>query len=815
MLGLLHDLRHGLRLFRRRLGFAAIAILTVGVGVAATATIFSAVEGTLLRPWPFPGSERLGVILATWPERDVRSGSVNYADYEDWRKAGIFEYVAVYAGEPLDLAGGAGEAQRVRGLQISEDFFQGLGLAPVLGRLPASEEYGIGAARVALLSHQLWQDRFGGDGEITGRTLRLNGEATTVIGVMPAELDVMEGELYLPLRPTPERLEGWRDRDSFAFSSLARLKAGQTFERARAELGAIAARIEADWPQLREGSSADIVPLAERMVGQETRVILWVLLGAVSFVLLIGCVNLANLQLAQATGRGREFAIRSSLGAGRGRLVRQLLAESLMLAVVGGLIGVLLSAGGIRVLIALAPSDVPRMDRISLNSTVLGFALLVSLASAIVFGLLPALRASSEGPSRALADSAFGSTGGRRGRRTLNVLVGAELALAVVLLAGAGLMLRSVASLRDVDPGFDVEDMVTFKLILPPARYETGRPVVAAFTQLRERLVALPGVESATATSSLPLGGGGFILFRSFLPEGRQEPPDGVEVRGNWDVVQPGYFETMGLPLVAGRMFTEADDERSVPVIIVNREFAREMFGSSEEALGKRVRSWRDENMYREIVGVVENIRYFGAGDEIRGVVYVPHRQTTAGPLRFAWRGMAMAVRTVGSSGVVGALRAEVRAFDPDIALASMTTMGQIFEDSIAERRFAARLLSAFAGLALLLATMGIYGVLSYAVAQRHREFGVRMALGARAGDVRRMVLKEAGLTAVIGVVVGLVGALTITRVLSGLLYGVGATDPRAFAGAIAVLVAVAVVASWIPAERATRVDPMQAMRPE
>jgi putative ABC transport system permease protein len=625
---------------------------------------------------------------------------------------------------------------------------------------------------------------------------------------MPVELEVIPEELYVPLRPSPEALEGWRDRDSFGFTSLARLRAGQTFDQARAQLVALASRIEGDWPQLREGSSADIVPLSERMVGADTRATLWVMLGAVAFVLLIGCVNLANLQLAQATGRGRELAIRSALGAGRGRLIRQLMAENSLLALVGGAVGVLLSLGGIRLLLRLAPSDVPRIDQVGLNATVLSFALLVSLASAVVFGLLPALRASGQGPSRALADSAFGSTGGRRGRRVLGALVGAELALAVVLLAGAGLLLRSVASLRNVDPGFDVENMVTFRLTLPPTRYETGQPVVAAYTRLRERLAALPGVENASATSALPLGGGGFILFRAFLPEGRPEPPDGVEVRGNWDVVQPGYFQTMGLPLIAGRGFTEADNESAIPVIIVNREFARTMFGSVDDALGKRVRSWRDENVYREIVGGAENIRYFGADDEISGVVYVPHRQTT-------WRSMAMALRTARIPGVVGTVRADVRDFDPDIAMTSVTTMSQIFEDSIAERRFAARLFSAFAGLALLLAAMGVYGVLSYAVAQRTREFGVRMALGARSGDVRRMVLREAGATVVVGTTIGLVGAFAITRVLSGLLYGVTATDPRTFAGAIAVLATVAVGASWIPAHRATRVDPMQAMRPE
>ncbi|KPK81243.1 MAG: hypothetical protein AMS25_07165 [Gemmatimonas sp. SM23_52] len=809
MTGLLRDLRHGQRLLRKRPGFTAIALLTIGVGVAATTTVFSVIEGTLLRPWPFPGSERLVVPLATHPAQGLVWSSINYGDYEDWREAGVFEHVAAYFNGAVDLADGSGEPERIRLTRFSEDYFATLNVAPTLGRLPTAEEYGPSGPPVGLLSYGLWQSRFGGDREVVGRTVRLNGEPVTMIGVMPAELDVLPASLFVPLRPSPGALENWRDRDNYMFGALGRLRPGETIDEARAHLQTIAARIESDWPQLREGISADLVPLSEWVIGDETRTLLWVMLGAVAFVLLIGCVNLANLLLARATGRGRELAIRTAMGAGRLRLVRQLLVESLVLAVAGGALGVLLSLGGIRVLVSLAPPDVPRIEGVDLSTVVLGFALLVSLASALVFGLLPALRATSLGPARALAEAAFGSTRGQRGRRTLGALVAAELALAVVLLAGAGLMLRSVAGLRDVDPGFDVENMLTFKLTLPPARYTGGQPVVGAYVRLRERLEAVPGVESATVTSALPLGGGGFILFRAHLPEGRPEPPTGEEVRGLWDVIHPGYFATMGLPLIAGRGFSEADDEGSVPVMIVNREFARMMFGSLDDALGARVRSWRDENIYREIVGIVENVRYFGAGDEIRGVVYVPHRQVT-------WRSMAVAVRTATDpEDVASAVRAAVRDFDPNVALASFTTMEQIFEDSVAERRFAATLLSTFAVLALLLAAVGIYGVLSYAVAQRTREFGVRMALGARAADVRLMVLREAGVSVFAGVGLGLAGALGLTRVMSGMLFGVTATDPLTFASAIAVLVATALAASWMPAVRATRVDPMEAMRPE
>jgi len=809
MTGLINDLRHALRLFRKRLGFTVIAVLTIGVGVAATTTIFSAIEGTLLRPWPFPGSERLMMVQTTWPARGITVSSVNYADYEDWREAEIFESVTALAFGERDLADGAGEPERINTVIHSEDFFATLGVAPTLGRLPHADEYGTGAPAVAVLTYGMWQSRFGGDRDVIGRTIRLNGEPATIVGVVSPELDVFQTPLFIPLRPSRQTLAGWRDRDSRSFLAIARLRLGQTLEEARAQLVAIEARIERDYPQLRAGSSADLVPFAEWAVGSQTRTILWVMMGAVVFVLLIGCVNLANLQLAAAARRERELAIRSAIGAGRRRLVRQLLTESVLLAPAGGALGIFLALAGIDLLIALAPSNVPRLEQVGLNTTVLAFALAVSFGSTLIFGLLPAWRATRQGPWHALADASFGSTSGPKGRRFLNGLVAAELALAVVLLAGAGLMLRSVASLRDDDPGFDVEDMITFRMTLPATRYETGRPLVDAYARLREGLEAVPGVESVAVTSVLPLGGGGYLLSRVHLPEGRPEPPDGQEVAANWDVVHPGYFAALGLPLIAGRDFTSADAEGSIPVMIVNREFARLMFGSVEEALGKRVRSWRDENIYREIVGVAENVRYFGAGAPTIGVVYVPHRQAT-------WlRAAGIGVRTRDVSGTSAAIRAAVRAFDPDVALASFSTMSRLLEDSIAARRFAAQLLTGFAALALLLAALGIYGVLSFAVAQRNREFGVRMALGARAADVRSMVLRESGVCVLVGFGLGLAGAVAITRVMSGLLFGVSATDSTTFGGVIVVLAVAALAASWIPAARATRVDPVQAMRPE
>jgi len=804
------DVSFGLRQFWKNPGFTTVAVLTIAVGVGATTTIFSAIEGTLLRPWPFPNAERLVTVLPTWPQQDAVGTSVNYADYEDWRNAGIFQEVTVYGVDFRDLAVGSGEPERISTVIHSEDYFKTLGVAPSMGRPPQADEYGFGAPAVAVLTHGYWQRRFGSDSEVIGRTIRLNGESATIVGVMPPELNVLPAPVFIPLRPSPETLAGWRDRDSFAFLALARLHLDQTIEAADAQLVSIQARIERDNPHLRGGTSATLMPLADWVVGTNTRTILWVTMGAVIFVLLIGCVNLANLQLAGATRRARELAIRSAIGACRRRLLRQLLAESLMLALAGGALGVVLSLIGIDLLVALAaPSNVPRIAGIGLNAPVLAFALVASVASAAIFGLMPALLATRQGPSQALADASFGSTSGPKGRRFLNGLVAAELALAVVLLAGAGLMLRSVAGLRNVDPGFDIENLITFDLIIPATRYESGQSIVEAHTELKERLEAVPGVESVAVTSALPLGGGGFMLFRAHLPEGRPEPPDGNEVIGNWDMVYPGYFAAMRLPMIAGRGFTSDDNEDALPVMIVNREFARLMFDSVEEALGKRVRSWRDENVYREIVGVVENVRYFGAGDADRGIVYVPYRQTTL------LRAASFAVRTRDGLGTGSAIRAATQDFDSDIALASFTTMSQTFEASIAGSRFSARLLTACGALALLLASMGIYGVLSYAVAQRNREFGIRMALGATSAHVRRMVLRESGSSVIIGAGLGLAGAFAITRVMSGLLFQVSATDPLTLGGVIVALALAALAASWIPVARATRLDPTRAMRLE
>lgn len=802
------DVRFALRALTRAPFFTAIAVLTLVLGIGATTTIFSVLEGVLLRPWPFPEAARL-VVPVTWRPAIGDRISVNYGDYEDWRAAKVFDAVTVYDYFSGDMAAAAGDPERVIGLRSSEDFFRTIRVGTVLGRLPAPEEHSAGAEPVLVLSHAFWRSRFTGDSSIVGSSVRLGGLENTVIGVLAPEADVLEVALFAPLRPSAETLVAYRDRDNFAFRSIARLAPGRDVAATRAALQAVAARIEREHAALRAGTSADVVPLARWVVGDELSRILWVALGAVALVLLIGCANLANLLLARGMRRERELAVRAALGAGRARLIAQLLVESFVLALLGGAGGVLLSRVAVRAIVAHASADLPRLDGVGLNLAVLGFGFALALTSAVLFGLLPALRSTAVAGARVLADRGTGGDGGVRGRRWRGALVVAEVALTVVLLAGAGLMLRSLRGVMTVEPGFDTSNVVTFIVSLPTARYPEREQVLASHDELRSRLAALPGVIGVAQASQLPLGAAPGYLVRAFLAEGAAEPPAGPEVTGPWEIVTPGYFAVMRQPLRYGREFTTTDTDASAPVMIVNREFARRMYGDEASALGKRVRSWRDENVYREIVGVVDDVRYFGAGDEIRPVAYVPLRQDSR-------RGLMVVVRTERDpASLVPSMRGEVRDFDRDLAAAAFTTMRQAFDASIASRRFAASLLTTFAALALLLAALGIYGVLTITVAQRTREFGVRMALGAAAADVRGMVLYDAALLVGLGCALGVMGALLASRVLSAVLFGVTATDPLTFGGVVGVLVALGLLASWLPALRATRVDPVHAIRAE
>ncbi|HEV8199644.1 MAG TPA: ABC transporter permease [Candidatus Polarisedimenticolia bacterium] len=822
MRGLPFDVRLSLRSLLRHPRFAVAAVLTLALGIGSATIIFSILEAVLLRPWPYPGVERI-VVPASVNLATGDRWSIAYADFQDWQEEKIFDGVAVYDTLDLDFNPGK-EPVRLTTARVSPDFFRVLGVPQALGRDFHPEEFVPETERHIILGDPLWRSAFGGDDGILGRKVVLSGVPFTVVGVMPPGFAwPREATAWIPLRqklPDPDLTR----RDNFIFSGIARLRPDQPLAATRARLEVLAKRIEQDDPAARKGVSLTAVPLGEWIVGPAVSRALWLLLAAVGSVLLIGCVNVANLLLARGSARRHELAVLAALGAGKGRIVRQLMADSLLLAVAGGAAGILLAVWGLGSVAALGPADVPRLAEARFNAPVALFACLVSLLTALLTGIAPALQISSLQPGLAIDTGGRGGTGSRRGARLRDVLVAVELALSLVLLTGAGLMARSLSRLQRVDTGIDVMELETAHLTLSSARYATKEARWSFYESLIERLEATPGVRAAAASSAIPLGGGGFYLGRSFLAEGRPAPPAGPEVQAMWNVVTPGYFETTGMVIKKGRDFTARDEDGSTPVAIVNEAFARAMF-PGEEALGKRAKSWRDENVPREIVGVVQDVRYFGAGDEIRPLFYVPHRQNT-------WGAMVVTVRAArpgaGSPGaaapgagtgeapsLAASLRAAIATLDRDLPIGDVRTMSQTMTDSMARPRFNALLLSTFAALALVLAAVGLYGIVSYSVAQRTREIGVRIALGARTTDVHRLVLGRTLRLLAFGLLAGTAGALAVTRLMAGLLFEVAPWDPAAFAAGSVVLASVAIAAAWLPARRAARVDPMTALRSE
>ena len=597
-------------------------------------------------------------------------------------------------------------------------------------------------------------------------------------------------------------------RDNMIFRAVARLKSGVPIEQAGAAMATIASRLEAEFPESRKGWTNKAIPLREYIVGDELQLALMVLLASVGFVLLIACVNVANLLLARAATREREIAIRVALGSGRLRLIRQLLTESGVLALMGGGAGLLLAFWGVDLLTAIAPADVPRLAEVKIDLRVLAFTIGTSVVTAILFGLIPALHASKVNLNESLKEGGRSSTEGARGGRIRSALVVAEVVLSLVLLAGAGLMVRSFMRLQQVDPGFNTNNLVTMSINCPSKRYPDEAKTVAFYKSVVDRVAASPGVESAAVSSALPVGGGGFYLGRVFLIEGHPEPPAGPDTPAQWNVMGPGYFETMGIRLVQGRSFDERDTAESNKVIIINESFARKAF-PNQDPLGKRIRSWRDENLLREIVGVVQDVRYFGRDDELRGLVFVPHTQNT-------WRSMSLVVRTTADpAAMISSIRDQVWSVDKDLAIADPRTMDETLARSVAPRRFSMILLAVFAAVAMVLATLGVYSVLSYTVAQRSHELGVRMALGAQAGDVVKLVLVHGMKLTCMGTAIGLLSAFGLTRLMKSLLYEVSTTDPATFAAVTVLLLGTGLVACLIPARRAARVDPMVALRYE
>jgi putative ABC transport system permease protein len=800
------DVQYGARMLAKSPGFLAVAVLTLALGIGANTAIFSVINAILLRPLPYDEADRL-MILSEWSEQVPRM-SFSVANLKDVRdQSTVFETLVGFNGASLILTGEGGEAERLNGRQVTSGLFATLRKPPIVGRAFTPDEDKPGADRVVLLGEGFWERRFGRDPKVVGKSLSLSGETFTVIGVMPKTLhgSWKNNDVFTSLLRVEDKIGGENQRGNHpGIYVIGRLKPGVTVEQARADVVGIAKRLAEQYPNSNARQSMQLQPLLEVFVG-DLRPALMFLLGAVAFVLLIACANVANLLLARAANRQREIAVRMALGAQRGRLIRQLLTESVLLSVLGGTLGVAFAYWSLRGLVASLPANVPRADEIRLDAAVLAFTAGIALMTGLVFGIAPAFKIVSAGGPEPLKEGGRGTIGAGH-HRLRDTLVVAEISLALVLLVGAGLLLRSFFRVLQADGGFRSGGVITASVPLPQTRYDDHAKRVAFLERVLEGVRALPGVQTASAT--LPLLGG---WQTSFSVEGKPEPPPGQRPSADIARVAPDYFSAMGVRVLQGRVFTERDRTDAPPVCMVDETFVAKQF-PGEDPLGKRVKfGGLDDkgNPWMEVVGVVAHVKNYGVDQESRVELYLPYLQNSAGSL-------TLLVHTDGDPARLGtSLRSAVSAADPGLPVFSLRTLEELMAERTAQRRLAVILISVFAALALLLAAVGIYGVMSYAVTQQTQEIGIRMALGAERDHILRMVLRHGTLMSLAGVGIGLTVALGLARLITSLLFQTSAADPPTFSIVPVLLVAVALVACYVPARRATRVDPMVALRYE
>ena len=802
---LFQDLRYGFRMLYKNPGFTVVALLALALGIGANTAIFSVVNSVLLRPLSYSDPARLVMI---WENHQQRGGPerewASPADFRDYQEqTNSFEHITAFLGWGPTLTG-QGEPEDLLGAAVSHDTFAMLGIQPTLGRTFSEEEDRPGAEKVVVLSNQLWNRRFASDPTIIGKNIALSDENYTVIGVMPRGFTfpvLTNAELFRAIKPTIAGLQGC-DRGCVILRLIARLKSNVPIEAARAEMNAIAVQTAERYPESNKGVGTTLVPLQEQLVG-DVRPAMLVLLGAVGLVLLIACANVANLLLARAATREKEVAIRAALGASRTRLIRQHLTESLTLAFIGGTLGLILAFWLVHLLVSFAPKGTPRIGEISIDPIVLAFTCGIALFTGIAFGLAPALLSSKANLGNALKEGGRDSAVTSRGARIRSALVVFEVALALMLLIGAGLLIKSFVNLQHIDPGFNPRSALRVDVSLPRTRYPARNQPAVFYKQLIERIAALPGVQSVGGISRLPLSGGG--TDSEFEIDGRPPSEPGHQMVAWYSSVTPDYFRTLGIRLIKGREPAESDTADSPKVVFISEMMARRYF-SDEDPVGKRLVFGSDK---REIVGIVSDVSHFGLTQDARPAMYFPHAQSPA-------RGMSLVVRTASNPlALTASIRNQVSSLDQNLATSNVMTLEELVGSSLAEPRFTLLLLGSFAGVALVLSAIGVYGVVSYSVSQRSHEIGVRMALGAQVSDVLRLVIAQ-GMTLVLGGVgVGLVAAFALSRVMSKLLYGVSPTDVTTFAATSLILTGVALGACFVPGRRATRVDPMESLRYE
>jgi predicted permease len=802
---LMQDLRYAFRMLRSKPGFTIVAVATLALGIGANTAIFSAIDAVLLRPLPYPNPDRLAMLWMDNRRLGLHEDLTSYPNYEDWKKNRVFADMAGFV--PVDaVLSGQEEPLRVKGALVNWNFFSVLGVSPAIGRSFTPDEDQPDKDLVVVLSNGLWKRQFGSDPHVLGKTLELNGRHMQIVGVMPPDFAFpsKDVQLWKPLAPS-QRTRG--NRGGFFLSVIGRLKPGVTTEQAHAEMTRIGADIERQHPDTNKGYGVWVVPLLAQTVGT-LREALLILLGAVAFVLLIACANVANLLLGRSAARGREIAVRAALGAGRRRIIRQLLTESWLLALIAGGFGLAIAFGGIRGLAVLAPRELPRLDEIAIDGRVLAFTLGISLLAAILFGMAPALRASRVDLNEGLREGGRSLAGGLRSRFVRSAITVAEVAFSMILLTSAGLMIRALLNLQSVNPGFQTENVLTWRVSASRTKF-TQPPQLASFhADILQRIGSLPGVQDAGAITDV------FLSITpnsgSFTVEGKPELPPEQQIEATTDSISPNYFQTMRVPLVKGRFFDERDGPNTTPVVLINDTMARR-FWPGEETLGKRFKFGGPDSKapWLTVVGVVRDMRR-------QGLEKVARCETFGSMLQRPARGMTVVVRASSDPlKLAGQIRGQVRAVDKDAVLYELSTIADQIGNSLSQRRFETLLLGLFALVALTLAAIGIYGVVFQSVSQRINEIGVRIALGAQKGDLMRMIVGEVLVLVIAGAAIGALAALALNRTLSSVLYSIGTADPLTYAAVFALLASVAAIAGFIPALRATRIDPIKALRYE